>query len=232
MTVSWPVTGLLGRLSEPSRAAMLALGATARLPVGRCLMRIGEPSTHAHLLIDGYVKVYGNDSGQEPLLAIRGAGDLVGEMGVLSGGPRSATVTVCAPTAARTISAADLRAFLRRDAEAAFALSCLIAERLRWANQRRVDFSAIDAPVRVCRVLVTLAEMYGRPSADGVRMAVSLTQADVASLAGVGLATAEKALRTLVREGIVSWGYRQLTVRDPGALRLRADAPNLPTGGW
>ncbi len=226
MAFSWPASALLGRLGESSRTAMLALGTQVRWPVGRSVMRIGDPSQHAYLLISGFVKVHGNDSGHEPLLAIRGGGDLVGEMGVLSGGPRSATVVACSPTLAKVIGAAELRAFLRKDSDAAFAVACLIAERLRWANQRRIDFAAIDAPVRVARVLVALADMYGRQCPEGLRMTVSLTQADVASLAGVGLATAEKALRALVRDGTVRWGYRQLTVRDPQRLRWHANAGN------
>src|SRR5690349_21238867 len=111
MVVSWPASVLLGRLGEPSRTALLALGTLSRWPVGRCIMRLGEPSNHAYLLISGFVKVHGNDNGHEPLLAIRAGGDLVGEMGVLSGGPRSATVTVCSPTLARVITAAELCAF-------------------------------------------------------------------------------------------------------------------------
>ncbi|WP_275411029.1 Crp/Fnr family transcriptional regulator [Rhizocola hellebori] len=205
---------------------MLSLGTKARFPAGRCMMRLGEPSGHAFLLIDGLVKVHGNDSGHEPLLAIRAGGDLVGEMGVLSAAGRSASVTTCSATMAHAISAADLRAFLCSQAEVSFALACLLADRLRWANQRRIDFAATDAASRVCRVLVALSDMYGRPAAEGLQLAVPLTQSEIASLAGVGLATVEKTLRALARDKILHRGYRRIVVSDPEELWRRADTGN------
>jgi CRP-like cAMP-binding protein len=225
---SWPAGSLLGRLPDPVRAAMLALGAEKRWPAGQAIIRLGEPSTHAYLILGGFVKVHGNDSGHEPLLAIRTAGDLVGEMGVLSGGGRSATVTTCSATAARVIGAEELRGFLRRMPGAAFELACRLSERLRWANERRVDFAATDAASRVCRTLLALLEMYGRAGVGGTELAVAVTQAEVASLAGVGLATTEKALRGLVGDGVVRWGYRRVVVSDPAALRRLADLGNDP----
>lgn len=224
---SWPATTLLGRLSEPARAAMLSLGTLTRWPAGRCVMRLGEPSGHAYLLIEGFVKVHGNNDGQEPLLAIRAGGDLVGDMGVLTGEPRSATVTVCSAAVARAIAAADLRAFLCREPQVAYALACMLAGRLRWANQRRVDFATADAGSRVCRVLVALGEMYGRPAPGGLKLLVSLTQAEVAWLAGVGLATVEKTLRALAQSGQVRWGYRRLVICDLEALRGRAETGDV-----
>jgi CRP-like cAMP-binding protein len=207
---------------------MLSLGAERRWPAGRSIIRMGEPSTHACLILGGFVKVHGNDSGHEPLLAIRAGGDLVGEMGVLSGGQRSATVTTCSATTARVILAEELREFLCRVPGAAFELACRLSDRLRWANQRRVDFAATDASSRVCRTLVALLEMYGRDAAGGVELAVAVTQAEVASLAGVGLATTEKALSGLVRAGVVRWGYRQVVVCDLVELRRLADLGNCP----
>lgn len=227
---SWPATSLLGRLTEPERAGLLALGTTTEWSVGRCMMRLGDPSTHAYLLMNGFVKVHGNDSGHEPLLDIRAGGDLVGEMGVLSSEGRSATVTVCSAVVARVINANDLRAFLCREPSAAFALSCILAERLRLANKRRVDFAAADAASRVCRVLVTLGEMYGQATEAGIEFVVSLTQAEVASLAAVRLATVEKTLRSLTQSDVVRWGYRRAVICDLERLRARADFGNGVTG--
>jgi CRP-like cAMP-binding protein len=215
----WPAATFLGRLDEPARQAVQSLGRAVRLPINSPMMRLGEPASGAFLLIEGCVKVYSNDNGREPLLAIRMGGDLVGEMGVLSGGPRTATVTSCTPVLARAIGADELRGFLARDARAAYAVACMLAERLAWANQRRVDFVASDATTRVCRVLVALAQAYGRDRANGRDLGASLTQLEIASLAGVKLATAEKILRRLVQAELVRLGYRRVTVLDLPALR-------------
>jgi CRP-like cAMP-binding protein len=222
-TPAWPVASLLGRLSEPARAALVDLGAAKTFPAGRQILRQGAPGTHAYLLLAGCVKVTGNESGREPLLAVRVGGDLVGEMAVLSGGTRSATVTTATVTSVRVISGAELRAFFLRHPDAALELACMLSERLRWANERRVDFAALDAGTRVTRVLAALVGVYGRDTGAGRDLGVSLTQEEIASLAGVRLPTAEKVLRALQRAGVVRLGYRKVLVLDVSALHLAAD---------
>ncbi|MGW5049597.1 Crp/Fnr family transcriptional regulator [Actinokineospora sp. NPDC004072] len=212
---AWPAASLLGRLAAPVRAALLALGVEVALPPGRRILRQGDPGESVYVLLSGAVKVSGIDGDREPLLAIRRAGDVVGEMAVLLRQPRSATVTTCLATTARVVPGQDFRQFLRGHPDAAIEVAGVLSERLRWANERRVDFAALDAPARVRRVLVTLAETYG----GGRDLGAPLTQEDIASLAGVRLTTAEKALRDLARRGLVRLGYRSVVVLDLNGLR-------------
>src|SRR5207248_2565503 len=177
--------------------------------------------------LTGTVKVSAIDGNREPLLAIRGAGDLIGEMSVLQRRPRSATVVSCTTTTARVLSGTTFRTYLHHHPAAAIALAGMLGERLRWANDRRVDIAALDARARVRRVLVALAEAYGRPVPDGVDLGAPLTQEDIASLAGVRLNTAEKTLRELSRASLVRLGYRHIVVRDLDGLRA---PPGIRTG--
>jgi CRP-like cAMP-binding protein len=222
----WPAMTLLGRLSEPARAVLLGLGRRVVFKPGQVILRQGEPGSTVYLLLAGCVKVVGNEGGREPLLAIRVGGDLVGEMAVLSGRPRSATVSACVATPTRAIPGADLRAFLQNCSEAAIAVAGVISERLQWANERRTDFAALAPGVRVSRVLLTLADAYGRDTSEGRDLGVPLTQHEIASLAGVKLATAEKALRDLQRSGIVLLRYRCIVVLDLRRLRAAAQMPD------
>lgn len=216
--VTWPVASLLGRLSESARPALLELGTAVTFRRGKQILRQGASGTHAYLLLAGCVKVTGNDGGREPLLAVRVGGDLVGEMAVLSGKTRSATVSTCAVTAVRVIPGAELRTFFLSYPDAALELACMISERLRWANERRVAFAALDARMRLIRALVAVAETYGRDTAEGRDLGVSLTQEEIASLAGVRLPTAEKILRALQSAGAVQLGYRKIVVTDLASL--------------
>lgn len=223
----WPVASLLGRLPESVRDLMLGLGRAIQVEPGQTILRIGDPPGRTFLLLNGCVKVLGNDSGREPLLDIRVGGDLVGEMSVLSGDPRSATVITCSTTVARDISGGELLRFLGNQPQASLAVACMLAERLRWANERRVDFATVEAGVRVSRVLLALAYQYGQPCPGGHSLGVSLTQEEIASLAGVRLPTAEKHLRLLVRAGIVRVGYRTILVTDLDRLERWADPEAL-----
>jgi CRP/FNR family cyclic AMP-dependent transcriptional regulator len=218
----WPALTLLGQLSEPTLGALLGLGTTASFPAGRRIMRLGEFGQTAYLLLRGCVKVLGNEGGREPLLAIRVGGDLVGEMAVLSRLPRSATVSTCSAVSAKTIQGSDLLAFLANHPEAMIAVVGAISQQLRWANERRVDFASLDARTRICRVLLTLAQTYGHDTADGRDLGAPLTQDEIASMAGVRLATAEKALRAFAAAGLLRLGYRSITVLDMRRLRIAA----------
>ena len=218
----WPAASLLGRLPVRARHTLLELGTAVRFPADRPILRQGESGHTAYLLLSGCVKVLGNEADREPLLAIRIGGDLVGEMAVLSRKPRSATVSACAETAARAIPGEELRAFLHRCPEAAIEVAAMISERLRWSNDRRVDFAALDPRARISRVLLTLAQTYGRTVDGGCDLGAPLTQAEIASLAGIRLPTAEKALRGFAESGLVRLGYRNIVVVDLPALRVIA----------
>jgi CRP/FNR family transcriptional regulator, cyclic AMP receptor protein len=215
----WPETTLLGRLSDRARRDFFALGTNVQFPNGRTILRQGELGHVAYLLLRGCVKVRGNEGEWEPLLAVRIGGDLIGEMSILAGKPRSATILTCAPTTAIAIPARDLRAFLLRCPEVTLEIASILAERLRWANERRVDIAALDPRARLARVLITLAETYGRPVHGGLDLGAPLTQAELAALAGIRLPTAEKALRAFADLGLVRLGYRTIAILNLEALR-------------
>ncbi|MFC5060203.1 Crp/Fnr family transcriptional regulator, partial [Saccharothrix xinjiangensis] len=89
----WPGNTLLGRLRENTRQELLNIGTVVRYTADREVIEQDAKDTHALLLLDGVVKVQTTDeTGDTALLAIRSAGDLVGEMAALDQKPRSATV--------------------------------------------------------------------------------------------------------------------------------------------
>ncbi|WP_233160655.1 Crp/Fnr family transcriptional regulator [Actinophytocola xanthii] len=230
MNVEWPLTSMLARLAGPARRALLELGNQVTLRTGERVLREGEDGDAVYVLLAGVVKVSAVGGDRESLLAIRAAGDLVGEMSVLLRRPRSATVVPCVETTARVLSGTAFRTYLHNHPAAAIELAGMLGERLRWANDRRVDVAALDARARVRRVLVALVESFGRPVSRGWDLGVRLTQEDIASLAGVRLNTAEKALRELSRGSLVGLGYRHVVVHDLDGLRDPIGTSEIRTG--
>jgi CRP/FNR family transcriptional regulator, cyclic AMP receptor protein len=216
----WPEATLLGRVRASSRAELLSLGVPREYPPRRRIIRQWEESRYAALLVAGIVKVVGSvRAGSEALLDIRVGGDLVGEMSALDGQPRSASVVACGAVQARLIRHGDLKGFLDRHPDVAQEISRIISLRLRWANRRRLDFLAHDATTRTARVLVELADTYGRRTAEGTDLGLELTQAEIASIAGVAQATAEKALHAVEHADLIRRGYRRIVVTDLERLR-------------
>ncbi|MEV3870680.1 Crp/Fnr family transcriptional regulator [Streptomyces sp. NPDC049906] len=220
----WPTRSFLGGLSEPVRLGLLRLGTRCRYLPGEVLIREGDRSNHVVLLRSGFVKVTARrENGHESLLAIRVGGDIVGEMAAMDDGAvRSATVTACGDIAASVVRESDFQLFLNRNSEAARAVNRIVVRRLRWANQRRVEFGAYSVKVRLARVLAQLATAYGHQVPRGVVIGVDLTQPEMAALTGSAEVTIHKALAELRRDGLVTTGYRRTTVLDLERLRETA----------
>jgi CRP/FNR family transcriptional regulator, cyclic AMP receptor protein len=224
-TNSWPDATLLGRLSAPTRTALLALGRERTFPAKQAIIRQGETGDHVVLLLSGFVKVVVDAAdGTETLLAIRVAGDLVGEMAVVDRSPRSASIVAGVHTEARVITHRAFERFLGTYPDAALGTVRMLAERLRWADRRRVEFATrLPARARIGRVLLELVIAYGRRSASGTDLGVPLIQRHLATLAGVGTSTVEAEIREFERLGVLRWGYRRVVVLDMRLLHRMAE---------
>jgi CRP/FNR family transcriptional regulator, cyclic AMP receptor protein len=177
------------------------------------LIRIGDPTTFIVVLLEGIIKATSLTSeGKEVLLAVRVGGDLVGEFAAMDSRPRSSTVTTCGPVVGCVIGQADFLGLLRRDEALAREVNRAVLSKMRFANERRVEFASYDSYTRVARVLRELAAAYGDRAGDRVTFNWPLTQTELASLASVAEPTVQKVLRKLRDIGVIATGYRSLTV--------------------
>jgi CRP/FNR family cyclic AMP-dependent transcriptional regulator len=212
----WPEASVLGTLTGPARERLLELGTLVQYPgPSRILIREGDDSRFVLVLLDGVVKVSGHvDGPHDALLSIRMAGDVVGEFAALDEQPRSATVTSCGAVVARVVKASEFLACLRRDPDISQAVHRAVVAKVRAANTRRVDFSGCDVPTRLMRVLYEIAVAYGTRTGNQSLIRWPLTQPELASLAGGAEPTVHRILRELRASGVVSTGYRAISVLD------------------
>ncbi len=175
------------------------------------------------VVTSGRVKIFSlTEEGEEIVLAVRGPGALLGEISAVDGAPRSASVAALEPVTALVLPVAAFLDFLGTHPAAAMVLLRLITSRLRDADRKRVEFAAYDIAGRVARRLVELADRFGEPSPDGVRITVALSQDELAGWVGASREAVAKALRVLRDRGYLSTGRRTMTVLDLDGLRGRA----------
>ncbi|WET77300.1 Crp/Fnr family transcriptional regulator [Amycolatopsis sp. QT-25] len=229
MTVRAPLPpdrGLCAAVNPGTAAGLLRIGTGRLFRSGDVLVREGESTTFVVLLLEGCAKVTATTAdGGRALLAIRGAGDLIGELAGFDGEPRSATVTAVGRLRARVAPRAEFHRFLAEHPDAAVAVSRLMAAKLRWSTERRVDFSGYDVAVRLARVLVALVATHGTHTARGWEIGFPLTQPELAALIGAAEPTVHKSLTELRRREILDTGYRRMTIVDLPALRAAAVLP-------
>jgi CRP/FNR family cyclic AMP-dependent transcriptional regulator len=222
--VTWSPRTFLGSLPEPTAQELVGLSVQRQFAPGRVVLREGDRDSHLELLISGFVKVTTSVDGFETLLGIRAPGDLVGEVGALTGAPRNATVTACGRVTAGVLTRTTFDAFLRRHPGAAARVTASVADQLSWANRRRTDFAVYPAHVRLARLLVEIAELSGRPAdGGGVEIGVPLSQPELATMIAIAQATVQKALQELRRRGLLGTGYRRLTILDMPGMRALAE---------
>ncbi len=213
----------MARLSQADRVALTERGRRRQYPTGASLFLEGESCSTVVVVVSGRVKAFSlTEHGEEILLAVRGPGALLGELSAVDGAPRSASVAALEPVVALVVPIAAFLNFLRSHGDAAIALLQLVTARLRDSDRKRVEGAAYDIPARVARRLVELADRFGEPDAHGVRIAVALTQDELAGWVGASREAVAKALRVLRDRGLVVTGRRTMTVVDLDGLRRRA----------
>lgn len=216
----------MSRLHRRDRDALLRLGVPISFAARQAVLRQGEEGDHALLLVSGQVKiVVSTRQGREVLLAVRGPGDLLGEMAVLERRKRSASILAGTAVVARVIGGAELREFLSRHNDVCLAVARAVSERLRSADRDRVDFVVWPAPARIVRVLLEIVRRFGRQTPHGWDIGIPLTQAEVASLAGTALSTVEKTFHAMQESGLLRQRYRRIVITDLGSLGRFGENP-------
>lgn len=219
----------LSYLDPDDHAFLLSRGATRKLPADTVLMHEGDPTNHVLVLLSGWVRVYRTTpDGQVVLLALRGPGDVIGDIAALLDWPRTATVDSMQETRFVQFRHEEFLASVHERPALSFALLKQMAVRLRDADGARVDFAALDVAQRVAALLVHLADVHGTMTARGVEVRMPLTQQDIANRVGGSLRAVARAVATFRERGILVTARREFVITAPDVLR--SFSGNMPNG--
>ena len=183
------------------------------------IFREGDESDTCYVVRNGHARaVRENPDGRMITLAHFGPGDIFGELAMFDDEKRSATIEALDSLDALAILGADMRRLLREHPEIAVKLVIALGRRLRAANERLTRQSFQTVQSRVAVVLAGLVRQAQSEGADGQDVLVTITQADIAQLAGSSRESASRFLAVLERAGVVTQGRGRVTVHDPAAL--------------
>jgi CRP-like cAMP-binding protein len=219
MDVDGPATFSDG-LTEDERADLEQAGHRKTVRRSEVLFRESEPSDHVLVVTAGQISVgRSTQSGRTVTLAIRGVGDLVGELGALEGAARSATAVAATDAEVLVVPAAAFQQFLTDHPRAGSLLWHIAVARLREASERQVEFVSQDAVGRVCARLVVLSDR--RPAAAATVVALPGGQQELGSWCGLTREATARALATLRRLGWIRTEGRRIHLLQPAAIRAR-----------
>ena len=213
----------LAELPPAAAEELRGLGARRRFPAGAVLFVEGDPAHEALVLLSGEVKVsVGSAEGKDIVLEVFEAGALLGELSVIDGKPRSATVTALTPVEVLAVAAGSFNEFLDRHPRVLRRLLIDVIGRLRSRVRHQLEFGAGDALGRVCARLAELADRYGEPDGDAVAVHSPLNQSELAAWTGLSREAVVKALRALRQLKWIDVQGRTFLVRDLERVRGRA----------
>jgi len=122
--------GLLGGCSRRQLRAIAKISEIIEVPAGTVLARMGQPGDEFFVILDGHAHVE-----VSPRKRLRlGPGQYFGEMSLLDGGPRSATVIADTPLRLLVIKRRDFTTLLREAVDLTQNVLATLSRRVRQAE--------------------------------------------------------------------------------------------------
>jgi CRP/FNR family cyclic AMP-dependent transcriptional regulator len=210
---------LFGELDEGTRLDVAGRATRRVVEKGQVIVWQDEPGESMFVLLEGAVKlVISSKDGELVELARLVAPASFGELAVLDGGPRSATVEAVERSLLLVVMRAELLRLLRSDEKVAEALLRLLGAMVRRTTRQVTELAFLSLQGRVAAKLLELADPVGQGPARTRR----LTQVELATMVGGARQSVNQAMKSLEARGYIRAAGRAVEILDPQSLRRLA----------
>ncbi len=167
---------------------------------GEFVVHAGEDTDSLYILLSGRAKVTNCDEeGREIILAMLGPGEFFGEMGLLDGSPRSASVVAQEICELMVLSKDAFQECLRQNFKVCIRLMQILVQRLREADRKIESLALLGVYGRVARLLLEMSEQQG-----GRRVvARKVSKQDMARMIGASREMVSKVMKDLEASGYI-----------------------------
>ncbi|RLK48812.1 Crp/Fnr family transcriptional regulator [Alkalispirillum mobile] len=194
-----------------------------QLEAGETLFNAGETANSFYLLYAGAIKLLrGSPQGQDVVVRILRPFEPCAACSVIGKQAARFPITARAWEGSVVLAwpAQAMREELKRLPTLQTNLLEIVARYQEQTVERLCEASTAQVPQRLAQCLLRLAEQAGTPTADGVRLADSITRQDLAELCGTTLHTVSRTLSGWERDGLVRVGRCRVTLTSLNRLRL------------
>lgn len=222
---TFPLDSLLTALPADLSSALFAKAHDVSLAADQIVFLAGDAGDGCYRIDDGLLKVSVSAAGGgERILAILGPGSIVGELSMIDGAPRSASVSALRDSKLRFVSRAAFEAFGRSNPDVYRHVMILLARRLRDTNDALAATSFLPVKGRVARALLNLAEAFGRDVGSGrIVLRQKVTQSDLAAMAGIARENVSRILKEWMDRSLVSRLAGYYCLENKAAIEREAD---------
>jgi CRP/FNR family transcriptional regulator, cyclic AMP receptor protein len=197
---------LLSELPTHLSTELFASAEAIRLRADQILFRAGDSGNGCYRIEDGLLKVtMVSRFGAERILAFLGRGAIVGELSIIDGQPRSASVVAVRDASVSFLSSAAFEAFAEEHPELNKWLVRLLARRLRETDATVAASSFLSLKGRMARTLLELADHFGQEVGPGrIVIRQKIRQTDLAAMAGIARENVTRILNDWQRRKLMS----------------------------
>jgi len=216
---------LVTAMGEESCRALFADAKSVAFDAGRTIFAAGEPGTAMILLETGRVEVSVTSiSGRKSVLAHMGAGEVLGEIAALDGGPRSADAVAATAVSGRFLSRDNAMAYVSERPDVARAIIAALCGKVRNASEMFRTQSVVEGEARLARGLLRLFDKWGSTTSDGREcLTERFSQQEIGEFTGLARENVNRQIKALSEDGILRREARHLLLLDREALELLAE---------
>lgn len=186
---------------------------------GELLFVEGEQGDALLVLVTGSVTVFRTSAdGERAALTVLEPPEVLGEIALLDGAPRSASVEATEPTTVLALSRAEFFSLLRSQPTVLEPLMRQLGQMVRRLTEQAADHVFLDLAGRVAKALLRLASPGSPP-------VVSITQSRLAEMSGGTRQSVNQVLGGFAQRGLIHLEGRRVLLTDVPGLRRRAHLP-------
>jgi len=179
-------------------------------PRNTILISKGDVSDQLFVVLRGKLKVtIPDESGKEITLSLLGPGDYFGEIALIDGEARTATIVTIEATEVLTLARADFQRILKSSPELMFDLLTVLARKVRFATEKLESLAFDDVYGRLVKVMMQLA----KPQENHWVVEQRLTHQDIADMIGSSREMVSRILKALETGGYISIDKKRITIR-------------------
>ena len=214
------VSNLLHGLPERLLAPLFVGASQYALAANATLFAAGDAGDGCYRIERGLVKVgMTSPTGEERIVSLLGPGAIVGELSMIDGLARSASVCALQDSVLRFVSRQTFLDFTKAHPEMYQELVSILATRLREANEALVAATFLSAKGRVARAFLEIAEHMGADRPEGrIVLNQKVSQADLAALAGVARENVSRAMSDWRKRKLITRAENHYCINDIAAL--------------
>jgi CRP/FNR family transcriptional regulator, cyclic AMP receptor protein len=197
---------LLAALPPELSQSLFAKARPVSLKADQTLFVAGDEGDGCYRVEDGLLKAsIAAPAGGERILAVLGPGSVVGELSMIDGGPRSASVTALRDSKLSFVGRTAFEAFGQSRPDLYRHVATLLARRLRDTDDALVATNFLSVKGRVARALLSLADAFGRDLDQGrILIRQKVSQSDLAAMAGIARENVSRVLHDWASRSVVS----------------------------